>query len=290
MFTHIHFIPWKAGGALIPTGHSAPEDRRSTFWWKFQNRNRSDRKYARIFYNGSEHRELADATTGTIYIHGHGAAGDAKISNIAKGHTIFKLVTEEEIGFDTVADRLIESGLKPTFKGKIKCWSCNSIVERLQSTGKMANKSFAHSLAGYMRGKGYVSCSYYGYLGSIDDIYHNRDGAFHRFSSLDSKGKYKVVRAKNRRSTVGIMGTVMGPGETPYPNSIEVELDNLRCEHIGNLGNMYKDGVVKLRGRPKKWVKTGMYKRGKNGKKQEIGVYDETERLVLICLFHRHLK
>jgi hypothetical protein len=64
-------------------------------------------------------------------------------------------------GYD-VASRLIQSGLRTSFDGKIKCYNCHSAE---------GTSGFAQSLADTMFAKGFVRCTFWGYSGQLSSAY-----------------------------------------------------------------------------------------------------------------------
>jgi hypothetical protein len=122
-----------------------------------------------------------------IYIRGHGQPGETKISS-GKGN--WSLAAKE------VAKRLIESGLQPSFAGKIKCYNCHSADSGI-------GESFAQAFSDYMYySEGYRSCEYWGYYGALDsypgasDAGSNPDDA----SSLGKTSKTANFTAKHKTS------------------------------------------------------------------------------------------
>ncbi|NUW75095.1 hypothetical protein HOP38_21575 [Vibrio mediterranei] len=101
-----------------------------------------------------------------IYIRGHGEPGSEYIKTSKGG---------KELGHRFVVDRLRENGLPKSFRGKIKCYNCNS--------GSWLNgkRSFAQALADYMYGWGYDKCTYYGYRGKLDSYYKQGTQGVHKY-------------------------------------------------------------------------------------------------------------
>lgn len=134
-----------------------------------------------VWYNGRKSPFVQGMTNGQIYIRGHGMPGENIIEGGRGG---------EHLRYDEVVDRLIKSGLNKSFSGKIKCYNCHS-AESIDPTGNIAasvietgGTAFAQLIADEMFHRGYRSCTFWGYEGSIDSL--PKDG---------SQGKHKYVRA-----------------------------------------------------------------------------------------------
>lgn len=135
-----------------------------------------------VWYDGKKNPFLAGMNDGQIYIRGHGMPGENLIEGGRGG---------EKVRYTEVVNRLIKSGLKKTFTGKIKCYNCHS-AETIDPAGNLwaavtetGGMPFAQLVADEMYARGYRACTFYGYVGSIDSL--PKDG---------SAGKHKYVRAK----------------------------------------------------------------------------------------------
>ena len=118
---------------------------------------------------------IQSMSTGQIYIRGHGMAGFKSIEGGRGG---------ERIDFDVVADRLIKSGLPKSFNGKIKLFNCHSAESgQPGSDPECVGPPFARQFADEMYSRGYRSCTYYGYHGSIDS-----------FAKDGSRGRHHYIR------------------------------------------------------------------------------------------------
>lgn len=130
-----------------------------------------------VWYNGKKNHFLAGMTDGQIYIRGHGMSGFKSIEGGRGG---------ERIDYDEVAKRLIKSGLKKHFRGKIKLFNCHSAEatsEENKGDTEYVGEAFAQLVADEMYSKGYKNCTYYGYIGPVDSM--PKDG---------SQGKHKYRR------------------------------------------------------------------------------------------------
>jgi hypothetical protein len=118
---------------------------------------------------------IQSLNTGQIYIRGHGMPGFKSIEGGRGG---------ERIDYDVVVDRLIESGLRKAYAGKIKLFNCHSAENGKPGTDpECVGPPFARQVADELYSRGYKSCTFYGYFGSIDS-----------FAKDGSKGKHHYVR------------------------------------------------------------------------------------------------
>jgi len=122
-----------------------------------------------------------------IFIRGHGSPGATHISTRNKINENEASVVDA-VSVTEVCDRLIESGLKTSYKGNIHFYSCHSGVDilplklkntqakqkqKLDNNQKVkkehlvSNKCIARLGADYLRSKGYVQARYFGYLGPL---------------------------------------------------------------------------------------------------------------------------
>lgn len=201
----IVFIPWDAT--------EGQEWATKTAQWNHATGN----KYEIVHYSpGYRNPFLARASTqsdAVVYIRGHGNPGvpyiQVKVSGIAGA------VEERKLLITEACDRLIGSGLAPSFPGVIKFYHChsgtvltqdahdqerrkfesnNATVERAFIGGAITaeqkekfwkeiypNKSIARNGADYLRKKGFSMCLFYGYMGPLASEYGD-DGAsgFHK--------------------------------------------------------------------------------------------------------------
>ncbi|TQF83087.1 hypothetical protein FK498_03325 [Elioraea sp. Yellowstone] len=128
---------------------------------------------------GKKNPFLAGLSDGQIYIRGHGMPGYKSIEGGRGG---------ERVDYDEVVDRLLQSGLRKTFAGKIKCYSCHS-AEFGDTAGSMDREQvgtpFAQLVADELYARGVRNCTVFGYWGAIDSFV--KDG---------SEGRHKYVRVK----------------------------------------------------------------------------------------------
>ena len=163
----IQFIPWAVSFEIFGEAVS---------WIK------AKKFYNVVHYSKIKNPVLYFTDDGEIYVHGHGDAGDPEISP-GKG------TLGSDLNYREVADRLIKTGLKKDFHGKIKLYSCMSGVGR-----SGPNTSFANLFANYMRSQGYNNCTYHGYIGYLSGKRTEngyKDTAL--IDGVDKKGEDKYV-------------------------------------------------------------------------------------------------
>lgn len=116
-----------------------------------------------IWYDGKTQPFVQSFTTGQIYIRGHGMPGFISIEGGRGG---------ERVHYKEVAKRLIASGLPKSYSGDIKCFICHSAESGKPGTDPEIEdgQPFAKSLADYLFSKGYKSCKFFGYFGSVDSF------------------------------------------------------------------------------------------------------------------------
>jgi len=171
----IIFIPWIVNH----------EQFKKCLKWQRQAAIHKHKLFHVVHYSPFPNPVLLLTTKGEIYIRGHGAANDPEI---APGSGAIG----GDLRFDAVGDRLIKTGLRKAFAGKIKCWNCHS--------GVSGATSFAKQFADYMRSRGYTNCTYWGYLDALDSFYYRGvDGEYHRFAG---DGSDEAARAKNNQIQV----------------------------------------------------------------------------------------
>jgi hypothetical protein len=129
-----------------------------------------------VWYNGKKNPFLAGMIDGQVYIQGHGMPGFISIEFGRGG---------ERIDYEDVVDRLIKSGLKKEFRGKIKCYNCHSAEAGVVGTDTQIvdGEPFAQKIADTLYARGYRKCTFYGYVGSIDS-----------YAKAGSAGTHKYVR------------------------------------------------------------------------------------------------
>lgn len=135
---------------------------------------------------------ISSLNTGQIYIRGHGMPGFKSIEGGRGG---------ERVDYDEVIDRLMESGLNKQFSGKIKLFNCHSGESgKPGSDPECIGPPFARLVADEMYTRGFRSCSYYGYLGSIDSFAKDGSQGKHHYIREVVKGKQvELARASDGR-------------------------------------------------------------------------------------------
>lgn len=144
-------------------------------------------------YTGSSLPEIKGAGVfDEIYVVGHGAAGDPTIDSD----------TGVSLKYDTVAGRLIASGLRKSYAGCIKIYACRGG----EATDK--NLSFAKLFAVEMiKKQSRYLCSVYGYVGSLtanmltqeEATGSGDDETLHKWSRKHGDDASGRVRASSRR-------------------------------------------------------------------------------------------
>jgi hypothetical protein len=160
----------------------------NTEWidWTAAHQPAADKQVTAVWYSGNPDPIMQNlgVASDQIYIRGHNDATLGTGIQVARGGSV---VSAEE-----VALRVIKSGLRTRFQGKIKCYNCHS-GEKFAGY----KSSFAQALADYMYNHGYDNCTYYGYEGALDSFY-----------KAGSKGTHKYRRDKV--TTDGAMAQVEG--------------------------------------------------------------------------------
>jgi hypothetical protein len=169
MRRHIHFIPWD-----LASGETTHFVGKAQDWSNSSNNGELKHNYPYTIVTSGDGTDLSALPWySEIYIHGHGDPGDHGISSGVPPDTDLK--------YDTVADRLLAHGLKRSWSGAIKLYTCNS------GSATLGRQSFAAKFAQYMRfSKNYHLISYVGYYGSIDGYpgYGNANADHkHKFST-----------------------------------------------------------------------------------------------------------
>lgn len=147
---------------------------------------------AAVWYKGRRSTKLAGMSGGQIYIRGHGMPGQNTIEGGRGG---------ESVRYDEVVKRMIKSGLKKTFSGKIKCYNCHS-AETTSMEGNMDGRvietngmPFAQLIADEFYAAGYKNCTFFGYIGSLDSFTKDGSQGTHRYrrATVFENGKMKQV-------------------------------------------------------------------------------------------------
>src|SRR5690606_3169168 len=116
---------------LGPDSRKKLKEVRTSDWFR-----KMMRQWYEVWYTGAEDPLLRSLGDGQIYIRGHSQTAAGTIGIPSRGKLTALLEPEE------VAARLQQSGLKTTFKGKIKCYNCHS--------AEAGEFSFAQKLADAM--------------------------------------------------------------------------------------------------------------------------------------------
>lgn len=135
MSRHIHFIPWS-----IASGEAGHFQGKCQNWATSSVNGELKHNYAYEIVTSGDGTDLSTLPWySEIYVHGHGAPGGHEIDSGVAPNTQLK--------YDDLADLLIAHGLKRTWSGAIKLYSCNS------GSPKLGKQSFAAKFAQYMRFK-----------------------------------------------------------------------------------------------------------------------------------------
>jgi len=129
-----------------------------------------------VWYSGSMSVMLLGLTgSSQIYVRGHCLVGSPTVFSKSTGNP------HGHLKFNEVADRLIDTGLRVDFSGKIKCYNCHSAEGIVP---------FAQLFADYLYDKGYKQCTYYGYEGALESL-PDTDG--HKYSTAGGRAsKYRT--------------------------------------------------------------------------------------------------
>lgn len=148
---------------------------------------------------------MSSLNTDQIYVRGHGMPGFRSIEGGRGG---------ERITYTTLADRLIASGLKKTYSGKLKLYNCHSAEEGKPGTDpECVGPAFARLVADEMYSRGYKSCTYYGYIGSIDSFAKDGSQGKHHYVRETVKGQStEVARASDLRVQFKPQVKIRNPG------------------------------------------------------------------------------
>jgi hypothetical protein len=151
---NIIYIPWS-----LPLAAEFYE--KSVQWYTTEANQKHTRNWIITLYGNGGLGSLSAGST--IYVRGHGAAGDHELDATGDG--------QGSISYETVCDRMIEDGLKRSFMGTIKFSNCNSGVPRF------GHQAFAAKASQYFRfKKGYLLISFVGYMGPITSNYIDLGG------------------------------------------------------------------------------------------------------------------
>lgn len=185
------FVPWtKEVGVSIKTENK---------WWQERAAKVSNNPafFQILHWTGHPLPELLSFhIEGKIYIVGHGGAGKDIVS--PAGITSPHILTAREVG-----ERLIQSGLKPEFKGSLKCFTCSSASPIDAANGQ---ESFAQLFADFMVSNGYTNCAFQGYTKSISSRAnsdgHKKAGERASFLCIPLPWNTSVGTAKEYRASI----------------------------------------------------------------------------------------
>ena len=150
--------------------------------------------YVEVWYTGATSIILSglDASS-VVYVRGHSLPGSPTIFTKVGGNTSHLQASE-------VGDRLIASGLRESFAGDIKCYNCYSA-----DSGAEGGDAFAQRLADYLFGKGFVTCRYWGYTGSMSSFPEAvKGGGMEKNSQWDGGPKVRAKLARRRITPRGL--------------------------------------------------------------------------------------
>jgi hypothetical protein len=151
--------------------------------------------YLEVWYTGSMSIALSSLdASAVVYVRGHSLPGSPTIFTKVGGDTSH--LTASEVG-----DRLIASGLRESFAGDIKCYNCHSA-----DSGTEGGDAFAQRLADYLFDKGFVTCRYWGYLGSMSSFPEAVAGraGVHKDSKADGRPNWRAQVARRRITPRGL--------------------------------------------------------------------------------------
>ncbi len=170
----------------------------NTEWidWTAANQAGADKQVTAVWYSGNPDPIIQNlgVATDQIYIRGHNDATLGTGIQVARGGQV---LSAQEVG-----ERLIKSGLRKRFQGKLKCYNCHS-GEKFAGF----KSSFAQAFADYMYNHGYDTCTYYGYEGALDSFYKAGTQGTHKYrrDKVVQDGAMKQVeggRASENRLTI----------------------------------------------------------------------------------------
>lgn len=147
-----------------------------------------------VWYNGKKNPHMASLTDGQLYIRGHGMPGFRSIEGGRGG---------ERISYDVLVDRLIATGLRKTFSGKVKCYNCHSAEPGVVGSDPEVEDGspFARLVAEEMYSRGFKHCTYFGYFGAVDAFAKAGSQGTHKYSREVRAGtQVEVARARDARA------------------------------------------------------------------------------------------
>ncbi|MGH9431470.1 MAG: hypothetical protein ACRD3T_07990 [Terriglobia bacterium] len=154
---HIPAPEFKRNQQFSDTLLAAEQYDNSLQWYLTEGKQKHTRNWIITLYGNAGLSALSAGST--IYVRGHGGAGDHELDATGDG--------QGTISYETVCDRMIEDGLQRSFMGTIKFSNCSSGVPTL------GRQCFAAKASQYFRfKKGYLLISFVGYMGPIDGKYN----------------------------------------------------------------------------------------------------------------------
>lgn len=190
--------------------------------------NRASKAFTIVTWEGGRNDVIANADNGVIYMRGHGTPGSPNVTS--KGKVLH--ITDS-------IDRLIRSGLKPGFSGKIKFYSCYSgldavakmrremvqvpkttigplkfgtktverMVDKALAVGEGSYDALAKRGAAEFRRRGYNNCTFFGYSGPLSRHMEARaeeelaDGHVHKHCLMVTFNEGTAISELGGRST-----------------------------------------------------------------------------------------
>jgi hypothetical protein len=225
---HVLFVPWpralgdtlEAYSALAddvrltpgPSGPAArmkhPERPHTGFGMEYEYKNQEWRKatrakgkeYTEVWYTGSTSILLSSLdATGVVYVRGHSMPGSPTIFTKSGGN-------ESHLQASEVGERLIESGLRESFGGDLKCYNCHS-AEANPASGA---SGFAQRLADYLFDRGFVTCRYWGYAGALSSFPEALRAGVAKTSNTPGQPALRARVARQRIVPAGVMAAGVG--------------------------------------------------------------------------------
>ncbi len=163
----IFFVPVASSDAFGMGEYGADKNKK----WSDHVQATKGETFTTVWYTGKEQKVLHDMADGQIYIRGHGMPGESTIE-IGRGG--------QRLAAAEVAKRLKKSGLKKSFRGKIKCYNCHSAEGAPGVAG--GKDAFAVLFTNLMYSLGYTECRYYGYYGQLDSFHKDGSAGKHKYS------------------------------------------------------------------------------------------------------------
>lgn len=201
------FVPWSRNEEPGFIGQQSGQEYISTNQNWIDHARKNNKEFVEIWYTGTKHLLMAAMLDGQIYIRGHSEESLGEVfSGSYKKKDWYGMGTgpamKGNLDAHAVGLRLIETGLRQEFAGKLKCYNC---------WGALGGKyGFAQKFADYMWEKGYKNCTFYGYRGAVDsfpdaNLHHIKDPSVaeklkgHKTVEFENK---TLARAKDGRDKI----------------------------------------------------------------------------------------